>query len=94
LATPARRRASTIRVTLSALARSASAAVSAWLTLPNVNEARSGTTETEPVPFTVMPPDEGSAPDALRAPVGWKTPAKAASASPAAASTAMRASFM
>jgi hypothetical protein len=81
------------RATDCELAATAAFAVAAWLTVPNAKEARSGVTFVEPVPRTVMPPDDVS-PGALRAPDGWKTPANAAMATPAAASKAMRASFI
>src|SRR5438128_5758705 len=90
---PARWRASTMRFTAVELAASAAAAVLAWLTVPNENSARSGTTVVEPVALTVIPPADVS-PKALRAPDGWKTPAKPAITKPTAASAAMWEVFM
>ena len=81
------------RATDCELAASAAFAVTAWLTVPNAKDARSGVTFAKPVPSTVIPPDDVSA-DALCAPEGWNTPANAATATPAAASRAMRASFI
>jgi hypothetical protein len=80
-------------VTAWELAARAALAVGAWLTVPKAKDARSGVTFVKPVPRTVMPPDDVSA-GALCAPDGWNTPANAATAIPAAASKAMRASFI
>ena len=69
-ATPAFLSAAITRATDWELAASAAFAVAAWLTVPNAKDARSGVTFVEPVPRTVIPPDDASAAGALRAPEG------------------------
>src|SRR4051794_31778544 len=81
-ATPAFLSAAITRATDCELAARAAFAVAAWLTLPNANEARSGVRLADPVPRTVIPPDDASV-AALSAPDGWKTPVNAAIATPA-----------
>src|SRR6058998_3510507 len=92
-ATPAFLRAAITRATDWELAARAAFAVAAWLTVPNAKEARFGMTFVDPVPRTVIPPVDVSA-AALCAPDGWRTPANAAMATPAAASRTRRASFI
>src|SRR5437879_10876094 len=75
-----------------ALAFSAAVAVLALVETPNVKSARSGTLVTIPVPLTVIA--RGSAPAALRAPSGRPTTANAATRQTAAATAALRTSFM
>src|SRR2546422_2578822 len=79
-ATPAFLSAAMTRATDCELAARAAFAVTAWLTVPNAKDARSGVTFAKPVPRTVIPPDDVSA-DALCAPEGWNTPANAATRS-------------